>query len=81
MNDSKTGSNFEVHESGNIGQTISDYNGTIIAWTTDAWVAQVISMLLNKNTHLLFRKETEYETDMDNSIRWRHVPFKRRIIG
>jgi len=44
---------FSVYPSGNIGQEIRDADGKIIAWTTDAWVAQVIARLLSENDHLL----------------------------
>jgi hypothetical protein len=38
---------------GAIGQEIIDGNGTIVAWTCDAWVAQAIVKLLNENEGLL----------------------------
>jgi len=31
--------------------------GTVVAWTTDAWLAQVICKLLSDNEELLRRKE------------------------
>ena len=45
---------FSVHPSGNIGQEVRDPDGQIIAWTTNAWLAQVIAKLLSENEHLLF---------------------------
>jgi hypothetical protein len=45
---------FSVRPSGNIGQVVLGPDGTIIAWTTDSWVAQVIVKLLNENEHLIF---------------------------
>ena len=44
---------FSVHTNGGIGQEIRDPDGTIIAWTTDVWVAQAIARLLNENEELL----------------------------
>ena len=44
---------FSVRPSGNIGQVVLDPDGKIIAWTTDAWVAQVIATLLSENEELL----------------------------
>ena len=40
---------FSIRQSGNIGQEILDQDGKIIAWTTDAWIAQVICKLLNEH--------------------------------
>ena len=51
---------FTVRQSGNIGQEILDQDGTIVAWTTDAWLAQVICKLLTENEGLLGGKQ---ETD------------------
>jgi len=48
---------FTVHATGSIGQEIHDAGGRTVAWTTDAWVAQVICMLLNENEHLLLRQK------------------------
>ena len=48
---------FTVRQSGNIGQEILDQDGNTIAWTTDAWSAQVICKLLTENEGLLGRKE------------------------
>ena len=48
---------FTVRQSGNIGQKILDQDGTVVAWTTDAWVAQVICKLLTDNEELLRRRE------------------------
>ena len=48
---------FTVRQSGNIGQEILDQDGNTIAWTTDAWLAQVICKLLSDNEELLRRKE------------------------
>jgi hypothetical protein len=45
---------FTVQSSGEIGQEVHDPDGRTIAWTTDAWVAQVIAKLLNENEHLFF---------------------------
>ena len=39
------------------GQEILDQDGTVVAWTTDAWLAQVICKLLSDNEELLRRKE------------------------
>ena len=33
---------YSIRASGNIGQVVLDPDGRIIAWTTDAWVAQLI---------------------------------------
>jgi hypothetical protein len=44
---------FAIRQSGNIGQEILDQGGTIIAWTTDVWAAQVICKLLNEHEELL----------------------------
>ena len=44
---------FTVRQSGNIGQEILDQDGTVVAWTTDAWLAQVICNLLSDNEELL----------------------------
>jgi hypothetical protein len=46
---------FTVQESGNVGQTILNSDGAIIAWTTDPWAAQVICRLLNENQELLVK--------------------------
>jgi hypothetical protein len=51
---------FTVRQSGNIGQEILDQDGNTIAWTTDAWLAQVVCKLLTENMGLLGRKQ---ETD------------------
>jgi hypothetical protein len=51
MNDVAVDS-FSVRPSGNIGQEILDSNGKIVAWTTDAWMAQVIVKLLSDNEYL-----------------------------
>lgn len=48
---------FTVDASGTIGQEIHDADGKTIAWTTNAWVAKVICMLMNENEHLLRLKE------------------------
>ena len=48
---------FTVRQSGSIGQEILDQDGTVVAWTTDAWLAQVICKLLSDNEELLGRKE------------------------
>jgi len=48
---------FTVRQSGSIGQEILDQDGTVVAWTTDAWLAQVVCKLLNDNEELLRRKE------------------------
>ena len=48
---------FTVRQSGSIGQEILDQDGTVVAWTTDAWLAQVICKLLSDNEELLRRKE------------------------
>ena len=45
---------FSAQPLGNIGQVVLDPDGNIIAWATDAWVAQVIAKLLNENEELLF---------------------------
>lgn len=45
MNDMVLGP-FSVLSSGTVGQEITDLDGITIAWTTDAWVAQVIVQLL-----------------------------------
>ncbi len=44
---------FQVQPSGFVGQEIIDPDGTVIAWTTNAWVAQVICMLLTEHEELL----------------------------
>ena len=49
---------FTVRPSGNIGQKILDQDGTVVAWTTDAWLAQVICKLLSDNEELLRRNCT-----------------------
>ena len=48
---------FSVHATDNLGQEIRGPDGTIIVWTTDGWLAQVIARLLNENEELLRRKE------------------------
>ena len=48
---------FTVRQSGNIGQEIIDQDGTVVAWTTDDWLAQVVCKLLNDNEEHLRRKE------------------------
>ncbi len=52
-----------AHTAGNIGQEIRDADGRTIAWTTDAWLAQVICMLMNDNEHL-FHSEKEKTTEV-----------------
>ena len=44
---------FSVLPSGCVGQIILDPDGQTLAWTTDAWTAQVICQLLNENPDLL----------------------------
>jgi hypothetical protein len=44
---------FSIRRSGNIGQEILDQDGKIIAWTTDAWIAQVICKLLNDHEGMI----------------------------
>jgi len=44
-----------IRRSGNIGQEILDQGGKIIAWTTDAWIAQVICKLLNAHEGMIPR--------------------------
>jgi hypothetical protein len=44
---------FSVRHSGNVGQEVLDQDGRTIAWTTDAWAAQVICRLLNEHEGLL----------------------------
>lgn len=39
-------SSFIVKSSGTIGQEIIGSDGTVICWTTDPWLAQVIAKLL-----------------------------------
>jgi hypothetical protein len=51
---------FSVLESGNVGQTILNCDGEVIAWTTDAWVALVICKLLNENEELLYKREEKH---------------------
>ena len=46
---------FSIRRSGNIGQEILDQDGKIIAWTTDAWIAQVICKLLNDREGMIPR--------------------------
>jgi len=48
---------YSVRASGNVGQEILGPDGKIIAWTTDAWIAQVIAKLLIENEELLFVKK------------------------
>ncbi len=48
---------FTVRQSGNFGQEILGPDGQIVAWTTDAWIAQVICGLLTENEQLLFTKK------------------------
>ena len=57
---------FTVRQSGNIGQEILDQDGNTIAWTTDAWSAQVICKLLTENEGLLGRNQ---ETDESGNHR------------
>lgn len=45
MNDTNE---YIVQQSGTIGQEILDGNGTVICWTTDPWLAQVIAELLTQ---------------------------------
>jgi len=47
---------FTVRGSGGVGQEVVDADGRIVAWTTDAWLAQVICRLLSENEHLLMMK-------------------------
>ncbi len=44
----KQDSSFTVKSSGNIGQELIDANGTVVCWTTDPWLAQVIARLLTQ---------------------------------
>lgn len=44
---------FTVRSEGEVGQTILDLEGKVIAWTTDPWVAQVVCRLLTDNQQLL----------------------------
>lgn len=55
---------LSVRQSGNIGQEILDQDGKIIAWTTDAWIAQAICKLLNDNEGMIPRlqERNEHET-------------------
>ena len=53
---------FTVRQSGSIGQEILDQDGTVVAWTIDAWLAQVVCKLLTENEELLGRKEQINET-------------------
>lgn len=41
-------SSFSVKSFGSFGQEILGPDGTVIAWTTDAWIAQVIARLLTQ---------------------------------
>jgi hypothetical protein len=50
---------FSVVRFGNAGQDIVDPDGKLIAWTPDAWTAQVLCKLLNENEELLGRKDQE----------------------
>lgn len=45
---------FTIQTNGNIGQTIFGSDGEPIAWTTDAWIAQVICKLLTDNQGLIY---------------------------
>ena len=56
MNDTVTEA-YSGRPSGNIGQFVLDPDGKIIVWTTDVWVAQLISNLLSENEELLFTKK------------------------
>lgn len=42
------GNRLLVRESGQIGQEILDAEGTMVCWTVDPWLAQVIVRLLNR---------------------------------
>lgn len=53
---------FFVRASGNIGQVVFGPDGEIIAWTTDAWVAQVIAKLLSENEELFSQRRNDNET-------------------
>jgi hypothetical protein len=44
---------FSVRPSGNVGQVVLGPDGETVAWTTDAWVAQVIARLLSENDQSL----------------------------
>jgi hypothetical protein len=46
---------FSIRRSGTIRQEILDPDGKIIAWTTDAWIAQVICKLLNDHEGMIPR--------------------------
>jgi hypothetical protein len=48
---------FTVRSNGSTGQVVLDPDGKIVAWTTDVWLAQVITQLLNENESLLFIKK------------------------
>ena len=52
---------FEIRASGTIGQVVLGPDGKIIAWTTDAWIAQVIAKLLSENEKLLFLEKENTE--------------------
>lgn len=48
---------FSLVPSGNVGQVIYNQDGEAVAWTTDAWVGQVICRLLNENVNLVYKTE------------------------
>ena len=71
---------FSVHTAGGIGQEIRDPDGTIIAWTTDVWVAQVIARLLIENEHLLLVRcePTTHHIDLKALLPPPHYPLTVR---
>jgi hypothetical protein len=54
---------FSIKQSGTIGQEILDPDGKIIAWTTDAWIAQVICKLLNDHEGMIPRQHERNENE------------------
>jgi hypothetical protein len=57
--DDATPEPFTVRPSGNVGQVVLGPDRETLAWTTDPWVAQVISRLLGDNEHLLLMAKSE----------------------
>jgi len=59
---------FTVRQEGNVGQVILDQDGTIIVWTINDWIAQVIVMLLTENEELLSRRSEQKDTQAEKKI-------------
>lgn len=58
---------FAVRQSGNIGQELIGPDGTVIAWTTDAWIAQAICKLLIDHEELISDMDKNLPAKSENS--------------